>query len=488
MMKKEDLFASIVVFLISMPICLGVAIASGLNPVAGIFTGIIGGVIVGIFSGAPLQISGPSTGLAVMVLHVVDVYGPTALIPLGIIVGVAQLATGFFKVAHFFQATPPALLKGMLSGIGAAILLSQIYILFDLKMSSEGLKNIAGLPAIFGNLFTGNMNELQTHSLILGAIVIVILALWSKGKHQIFELLPGPLVATVVASVLVLALGWEVKMVNLPENIFSKAFDYDYLGIFAALDMNFVLYSLGFAFVASAETLLCVSAVDKMARTDSNYNKQIMAQGTGNLVAGALGAIPVVGVISRSAANVEFGAKTKLAGILSGIWIGLFLFLPDVLAYIPIPALAGLLIYIGYKLLDIFHIWDYIRNRNKTSLIFFTTLCLTITVDLLVGVVGGFAVSILILVWDVLKFDLSVEQRGDNKVLKFNGKLSFLDLPVLSKKLKTQGLEDVSNLEICLREVEYLDPAILEHLDELKDKLESQGKKIEIHYNKFTMH
>lgn len=485
---KFDLQSSFVVFLISLPICLGVAVASGLNPIMGIFTGIIGGIVVGIFSGSPLQISGPSTGLAVMVLHVVDVYGATALIPLGLIVGIAQLATGFFKVAHFFQATPPALLKGMLSGIGASIILSQIYILFGLKMSSDGLKNIFGLPEIFGNVLSGNISDVQLHSLIIGALVIVTLTLWAKGKSQFFEILPGPLVSTILGGVLIYFLGWEVKMVILPQDILGTAMDHDYMATFAAIDVNFVMYSLGFAFVASAETLLCVSAVDKMARTSSNYNKQIIAQGFGNLVTGAIGAIPVVGVISRSAANVEFGAKTKMSGILSGVWIGLFLFLPALLAFIPIPALAGLLLYIGYKLLDPSHILDYIRSRNKTSLIFFTTLILTITIDLLVGVVGGFLCSILILVFDVLKFDLQVVEKSNNKVLKFSGKLSFLDLPVLSKKLEGHDLGDVTNLEICLREVEYLDPAIDEHLSELKDKLEAEGKNIKIRYSKVKMH
>jgi len=257
---------------------------------------------------------------------------------------------------------------------------------------------------------------------------------------------------------------------------------------FQSIDMGFYPYALGLAFIASAESLLCVSAVDKMAKTTSNYNKVIMAQGIGNIVIGLVGAIPVVGVIVRSAANIEFGAKTKLSTIMLGVWIGVFLLIPSVLSYIPIPALAGLLIYTGFKLLDVPHMMDYIKTRGKSTIIFFTTFILTVCVDLLIGVVAGFMVAMFLLVLDVLKFDLDIHENGDNKVLKFKGKLSFLDLPVLSKELQKQNLEEATNLEICLQEVEYLDPAISEHLDDLKDKLESQGTKIEIHYNKMKVH
>lgn len=492
MFKKEtfskDIFASFVVFLIAMPLCLGVAIASGVDPIKGILTGLIGGIVVGLFTGSSLQISGPSPGLAVMVLHVVDIYGPMALVPMGLTVGIFQIATGSLKIAHFFQATPPALLKAMLSGIGALIVLGQIYILFNLKMSSSGLTNIAGLPGIFTQLFGGAFSETQIHSGIVGVITIVILILWNFGKHQIFELIPGPLVSVLIASVFVHFAGWDIKMIHLPDNIFASALDINYLDAFKTVDLSFYPYALGIAFVASAETLLCVSAVDKMAKTSSSYNKTIIAQGIANTLLGFLAAIPVVGVIVRSAANIEFGAKTRLSSIMLGVWIGLFLFIPRVLDYIPIAALAGLLIYTGIKLLDIKHIWDYIRNYNKTSLIFFSTFILTVTVDLLVGVVSGFLVSMFILVFDVLKFDLIIEEKGENKVLKFKGKLSFLDLPVLSKQLKGEDFDNADNLEICLREVEYLDPAVSEHIEELKEKLEAEGKTIQVRYSKINIH
>ena len=157
-----------------------------------------------------------------------------------------------------------------------------------------------------------------------------------------------------------------------------------------------------------------------------------------------------------------------------------FLFIPSVLELIPIASLVGLLIFIGFKLLDPSHILDYAKNYNKTSWIFATTFILTITVDLLIGVVAGFLVAIFILLFEVLKYDLVVREEYGNKVLTFTGKLSFLDLPVLNKELKEAGEELPSNLEVCLREVQYLDPTIKEHLDHWAKKMEEQGVKVNI--------
>ena len=317
---------------------------------------------------------------------------------------------------------------------------------------------------------------------------MIILYFWRKADAKFFHVVPGALVSILGAAAIVYFAGWEMKMVNLPANPFAEVFNIDYKASFAKLDFGFYSYALGLAFIASTETLLCVSAVDKMAKTSSSYNKQITALGIGNVIAGCFGAIPIVGVVARSAANVEFGAKTKLSNILHGTWIGLFLFLPFILRLIPIPALAGLLIFVGMRLLDFGSMYRYLKNHGKSALIFFTAFSLIISVDLLVGVVAGFAVALLILIFDVLAFDTVVETRGENKVLKFKGKLSFLDLPVLSKKLQEQKLEGVSNIEICLEEVEYIDPAISEHLKEFKEKAESKGKKIELDYRKLSFH
>ena len=475
----KDIFASFVVFLVALPISLGVAVAAGVEPHLGLTCAIIGGLVVSTISGASLQITGPSTGLAVMILHVVQNYGVAALIPLGIITGVFQIGIALFKVGHLFQATPPALVKAMLSGIGFLIITSQLYILLQTSMSSDSYMNIINFPSILSKNLS-DPSDAFIYGSITAGLVLAIMVFWSKQKRAIFHLIPGSLVAVVSTSVLCIVLGWNVPKLVLSQNMSELFSNLNYAAAFGKLDFQFVLYCIGFAFVASVETMLCVSAVDKMANTHSKYNKTILAQGIGNIIAGGIGTIPVVGVISRTAANVEAGAKTRLSGILYAVWITIFLFLPSVLELIPISALVGLLLYVGYKLLDLSHIVDYVKNYNKTSWIFATTFILTITVDLLVGVIAGFFVAIFELLYLVLKNDLVVEEEYGNKILKFTGKLSFLDLPVLDKKLRQHGDEVESNLEICLREVQYLDAAIIEHIDQWAKNLEDKGVKVEI--------
>lgn len=477
----KDIFASFVVFLVALPISLGVAVAAGVEPHLGLTSAIIGGLIVSTLSGASLQITGPSTGLAVMILHVVQNYGVAALIPLGIITGIFQIAIAVFKLGHLFQATPPALVKGMLSGIGFLIVISQVYILLQTSMSSESYMNILKLPSNLINNISSPSDSFIFGS-IVAALVLGVMIFWGKQKRAIFHLIPGSLVAVVSASVLAGILGWDVPKLVLSHNLSELFSNLSYSSAFGSLDFKFVLYCIGFAFVASVETMLCVSALDKMANTHSKYNKTILAQGIGNLIAGGIGTIPVVGVISRSAANVEAGAKTRLSGIMYAVWITIFLFFPAVLELIPISALVGLLLFVGYKLLDLSHIIDYlkVKSYNKTSWIFATTFVVTITVDLLIGVIAGFVVAIFELLYEVLKNDLVVEEEYGNKILKFTGKLSFLDLPVLDKRLKEHGTGQQSNLEICLKEVQYLDAAIIEHIDQWAKNQQDKGINVEI--------
>lgn len=477
----SEVLSSITVLLVALPVALGVAVASGLPPIYGIYTAIIGGIIVGPLGGCTLQISAASTGLAVMVLHVIQTYGIIALIPLSLITGLFQIVIALTRKGHLFQATPPSLVKGMLCGIGFLILISQLYILFGFSMNSKSYLNIIEFPSKIIELFSTRISPAIIKNGILCIIVIVLLAIWPMIKSEKIQKIPASVVGILISSVIACSLGWDVKFVQIPSDALSSLAGLDYTQAFSSIDVSFVLYAIGFAFVASVETMLCVSALDQITHEDSKYNKTILSQGIGNIIAGLVGTIPVVGVISRSAANLEAESKTKLAGFLHGFWMLLLLFIPFVLEVIPQAALLGLLIFIGVKLLDPPHILDYIRNYNRTSLIFFTTFFLTISLDLLIGVIAGFLIAIFILLADVLKYDLMVEEKKGNKVLKFTGKLSFLDLPVLNKELSEHTAESVpSNIEVCLREVMYLDPAIQKKLESLKNKLEKQGHKVKI--------
>lgn len=476
----NDLVSSVTVLLVALPISLGIAIASGVDPVYGLLTAIIGALVVTPITGASFQVSGPSAGMAVMVLHVVQAYGVTALVPLAIITGLFQVLIALLKWGHLFQATPPALVKAMLSGIGFLIILSQIYILFDLELSPESYKNIIGLPRKIAILVKQGISTKLMENTLISGIVILTMSIWPRLKMRVIRKIPASLAGITFAIVVSSIFEMNIQHISLPDNFMSIFESRNFLNSFINIDFSFVGYAIGFSFVASVETMLCASAIDQMTNKDSKFNKTILAQGIGNLLAGLIGTIPVVGVVSRSAANVEAGAKTKASSIIQGLWIMLFLMMPTVLEYIPLASLLGLLIFIGYKLLDPLHIFDYVKNYNKTSLIFLTTFVLIISFDLLVGVLAGFFVAIFILLFDVLKYDLIVEESHGNKVIKFTGKLSFLDLPVLNKELSqhTGGLP--SNIEVCLREVRYLDPAIEEKLERLKEKLEKEGHSVEI--------
>lgn len=477
----SDTLSSFTVLLVALPVSLGVAVASGMPAVYGIFTAIIGALVVTPLSGSPLQISGPSTGLAVMVLHVIQTYGTESLIPLALITGLFQILIALLKWGHLFQATPPSLVKAMLSGIGFLILLSQLFILFQFDISSKSYLNIIEFPSNFISLFAGESLPVDLiYNLITAAIVILVLYIWPRINFDLIQKIPASITGILIASLVSFIMGWEIKYVQIPNDFLSMAQSLNYWDSFLSIDLSFVLYAIGFSFVASVETMLCVSAIDQITHTDSKFNKTIFSQGIGNLVASLIGTIPVVGVISRSAANIEANSKTKLAGFLQGLWMLLLLFVPFLIEFIPQAALLGLLIFIGVKLLDPIHMFDYIKNYNKTSLIFFTTFILTVTLDLLIGVVAGFFVASAILLFDVLKFDLIVEEKRGNKVLKFTGKLSFLDLPVLNKELSQHTENIPSNIEVCLREVQYIDPAIQKKLENLKARLEKQGHKVKI--------
>jgi|LULF01.1.fsa_nt_gb MFS superfamily sulfate permease-like transporter len=476
----NDLVSSVTVLLVALPISLGIAIASGVDPVYGLLTAVIGALIVTPITGSSFQVSGPSAGMAVMVLHVVQTYGIPALVPLAIITGFFQIIIALLKWGHLFQATPPALVKAMLSGIGFLIILSQLYILFDLELSPESYKNILNLPKKILILMKEGISTKLIENTFISGVVILTMALWPRLKTRVIRKMPASLVGIIFAIVFSSIFEMNIQYISLPKNFMSIFEDRNFLYSFRNIDFSFIGYAIGFSFVASVETMLCASAIDQMTNKDSKFNKTILAQGIGNLFAVLIGTIPVVGVVSRSAANVEAGAKTKASSIIQGFWIMLFLLMPAVLEYIPLASLLGLLIFIGYKLLDPLHIFDYVKNYNKTSLIFLTTFVLIISFDLLVGVLAGFFVAIFILLFDVLKYDLIIEESHGNKVIKFSGKLSFLDLPVLNKELSqhTDGLP--SNIEVCLREVRYLDPAIEEKLERLKEKLEKEGHSVEI--------
>jgi MFS superfamily sulfate permease-like transporter len=365
---RQDLPASIVVFFVAVPLCLGIALASGAPLFSGIIAGIVGGIIVGFASGSPLGVSGPAAGLAVIVLTAIGSIGSWPAFLLAVVLaGAIQLALGFAKagfIAYFF---PSSVIKGMLTGIGLLIILKQLPHALGWDKDAEG--DDAFLQADGQNTFTEIFKALgfiTPGALLIAVISLVILILWDSvltKKHKIFQLIQGPIVVVVLgivmnylfkAGTLDFSLD-EDQVVRLPvAHNLSEFFSQFTFPDFSAIT-NFEVWKIAIvlAIVASLETLLCVEATDKMDpnKRITPTNRELKAQGLGNIVSGMIGGLPVTQVIVRSSANINFGGKSKLSAILHGFFLLISaITIAGLMNMIPLASLAAILLMVGYKL------------------------------------------------------------------------------------------------------------------------------------------
>ncbi|WP_044563424.1 SulP family inorganic anion transporter, partial [Azospirillum sp. B4] len=393
----RDLPASIVVFLVAMPLCMGIAIASGAPPEKGLITGIIGGIVVGLLAGSPLQVSGPAAGLAVIVFELIRDAGIGALGPVLIMAGLIQMAAGVLKLGQWFRAISPAVVHGMLAGIGVLIVAGQLHVMLDAKPQAGGLANILTAPAAYFGLFpfTGDAAEA---ALGIGLLTIATMLVWEWARPQRLRLVPGALVGVVVATLAATLLNLPVAKVAVPESLWGSIQPPDFAAGFGLFEPKLIVLAVAIAFIASAETLLSAAAVDRMhdgVRT--NYNKELTAQGVGNLLCGLAGALPMTGVIVRSSANVQAGGATRASTILHGVWIlGAVALLPWLLRAIPMSALAGVLVVTGYRLVSVAHARHlFERYGALPATIWAVTLVTVVGTDLLTGVLVGLGLSLI---------------------------------------------------------------------------------------------
>lgn len=476
----SDFLASIVVFLVALPLCMGIAIASGVPPILGLISGIIGGLVVGAMTGAPMQVSGPAAGLAVMVYEFIDKFGMESLVPLGFVVGVVQISIYKFKLADYFRAISPALIKGLLGGIGLLIIASQLHVAMDSNPVGGGLKNLTEFPRIFTNLVLNESTGLVPFLLTIATLFAIII--WSKYAGKLSAIIPGPLFGILLISTSAGLANLGVKFIELPENIIDEL-NFVQLSYFDNFGFSMLISAVAIAFVASAETLLSVSATDKMAgKGNSNYNKEMLAQGLGNSIAGMFGALPITGVIVRSSANIASGAKTKGSAIMHGIWLFAFVFMfSNLLALIPISALAGILLFTGWKLLDPMSIGKIIKKSRSEALIYFTTLSLIVGVDLLTGVVVGFVVSLMALTYKLIGLEITHDESEEEMKITLKGTASFLHVPKISNALKQA--DSKKKVVLSLDSLEYLDWAVEEQLSSWKEINTKQGRDTTIVHN-----
>ncbi|MEW1721693.1 SulP family inorganic anion transporter [Streptomyces sp. NPDC093109] len=427
-----DLSASVSVFLIALPLSLGIALATGAPLQAGLVAAAVGGLVVGRLGGAPLQVSGPAAGLTVVTADLIQRYGWRTTCAITICAGLAQLGLAALRVARSALAVSPAIVHGMLAGIGATIALAQLHIVLGGTPQSSAVDNVRGLPAQLANPHPG--------ALSVSALTVAVLLLWPRipGRAgRIMRRLPAALAAVALATAAAALAGIRLERVDLPSwssHALPELPEGPVLGLLAAV--------LTVTLVASVESLLSAVAVDKLtaAREDrariprARLDRELAGQGAGNVVSGALGGLPVTGVAVRSAANVAAGGASRNSTMLHGLWVAIAaLLLVPVLDLIPLAALAALVMVVGVQMVSLTHMRSVRRNREL--LVYVVTLAAVVLTGVLEGVLIGIAVGVAVALHRLTRTRITVEEKEGVHRVRARGQLTFLAVPRLSRLL-----------------------------------------------------
>lgn len=389
---RRDLRASVVVFLVALPLCLGIALASGAPLIAGLVTGVIGGLVVGFASGSHLMVSGPAAGLTAVVFSAITTLGGfPALLTAVFLAGLMQAALGLLRAGSVSRYVPHAVVHGMLAGIGLIIIRGQLPYVFgaDIAGAADGIVAAA--------------THMHAGALVISLLALGLLALWEQPFMKLFAAVPGALVAVCVCALLNLALGPGLalqggQLVNLPviasPAALAAALQAPEWGALASSAVWVTAATI--AIIASLETLLSLEATDRMdpLQRVSPANRELVAQGIGNALCGLAGGLPMTGVIARSSANVYAGARTRVAAVLHGVLLlGAVLVGPAVLNHIPLAVLAVVLIYTGWKLAHPRQVPFFYRQGLQQWLPFGVTIVAILATDLLIGIAVGLVAS-----------------------------------------------------------------------------------------------
>lgn len=461
----REVMASVVVFLVALPLCMGIAIASGVPPALGLITGIVGGILVGSLAGQPLQVSGPAAGLAVMVWQLVDDFGLNALGLAVIIAGALQFVAGLLKLGRWFRAVSPAVIQGMLAGIGVLIFSSQFHVMVDDAPRASGLMNLLSIPeAIYKGVLPvdGSVHHMAA---AIGIATIGSIVLWNNFRPKALSMVPGPLVGIVIATLGVWLLQFPISKVSVPNNLIDSMNFIKSDTLAPLSNPRFWGEAIGMAVIASAETLLCATAVDRMHDgPKTKYNQELWAQGVGNIVCGFLGALPMTGVIVRSSANVEAGGKTRASAIMHGVWIlVLVVAAAGVLALIPTAGLAAILVYTGWRLLNIPAVKQLAKRGWGEVATWAVTVVMIVATDLLTGVMAGFGLALLRLLYAFARLDIHTVQNGVRFDVYLRGAATFMSLPKLAEAL--EEIPNDSDVHVHLDQVAYVDHACIELIE-----------------------
>ena len=497
---KSDFPASIVVFFVALPLCLGIAMASGAPLFSGLIAGIIGGIVVGGLSGSKIGVSGPAAGLAAIVLTAIGSLGSFENFLTAVVLGgIIQLIFGILKAGVIGYYFPSSVIKGMLTGIGIIIILKQIPHFFGYDADPEG--DFAFLQQDGQNTFSELFNfvgYIKPGSALIGFIGLAILLLWDKvlgKKAKIFQLIQGPLVAVVVGILFyvftrendALAIT-SSHLVSVPvPNDFSSfltQFSFPNFGALANTEVWIVAFTI--ALVASLETLLCVEATDKLDphKNVTPTNRELMAQGAGNILSGMIGGLPITQVIVRSSANIQSGGRSKMSAIIHGLFLlGSVILIPNLLNMIPLSVLAAILLIVGFKLAKPALFMSMYKLGWKQFVPFMTTVLGIIFTDLLVGIGLGLLVGIVVILFKSYQNSHFLHKEGedidDGKVkMTLAEEVTFFNKGAILKEL--DNLPSNSFLELDVTKTKYLDHDIIEILDDFIHKAEERNITIKL--------
>jgi MFS superfamily sulfate permease-like transporter len=490
---KHDLPAGLSVFLVALPLCLGIALASGAPLYAGILSGIIGGLVVAVVSGSQLAVSGPAAGLSTIVAASIVSLGDFRVFLLAVIIaGCFQVLLGVLKLGTIANYFPSSVIKGMLAAIGILLMSKQIPLALGYDQPDFW---VSGFIPLFSSLHVGEQFGNLSHHVTLGVMLVTfismsLLILWQQPFSQRFKILPAPLLVVVVGILVSLLLALVApefalrpsQLVNIPTPIFNSITFPDFSKLWHVQEIwkDGIIIGL----LASLETLLCIEAIDKLDKRNriTPVNRELVAQGVGNILCGLLGAIPMTAVVVRGAANVDAGGRTKFAAFTHGLFLLLsVLLIPFLLNKIPYASLAAILLLTGYNLCKPKLFLSMWKLGAKQFIPFVTTIVVILSTDLLIGVSIGLLISIYFIVQNNFKAEYKFTQTTQGNtayfLIKLNSNVTFLNKVKLRKIL--DKVPDYSVLTIDGSECNFIDYDILEIISEYQSK--AHNKHIELH-------
>jgi MFS superfamily sulfate permease-like transporter len=485
---KYDFKASITVFFVALPLCLGISLASGAPVYSGIISGIVGGMVVSLFSRSELSVSGPAAGLTAICAAAIIQLGSIETFFIAVAVaGLLQILLGALKLGGFTNFIPSAVIKGMLSAIGILLISKQIPLLIGYDQPgfwTDQLFNILTFNHSFEHL--GNLyNNISTGAIVIVAISFIILFIWEK---YFAAKIPLPSSFVLVFIGVLMSLGFRnfypplqlenSQFVNVPSHIFSNI---------KLPNLSAAIHNIGIwrnavliCFVASLETLLSIEAIDKLDPYNriTPQNRELIAQGVGNAASGLLGGLPITAVIVRSSANLEAGAKTRLSAFVHGLWLLLvILFATSIINLVPYCVLAVILVRTGYNLAKPKMIYAVYKQGREQFMPFIVTVVAILFTDLLIGVLIGVVYAIYFLIKHTYRAGFVMKETVDGLDKHFTIELA-LNVSFLNKKRIIKLLDHMPNnsiVEIIGTDSVYIDRDILEIFQDFKSKAHNKN-------------